>query len=506
MIGMHRMIHIIWAFLLMPLLVLSQHKDDFDPCGTTPFKTDFTIAYDKAPAVYKSIEDTIIYVPLTIHIVGTDDSSGFYQELFLHETLCQVNEDFEASNIYFYILGDIRYLSNSDYYQHEDVLEGADMMFVNNIDNTINCYIVSDPAGNCGYNLPYAGIAMNTSCMGYGDHTFSHELGHALTVQHPFLGWEGNNYQSGSPAQDTLIYNYTYFKDTLIRDTIILDTTISELVDRSNCLEAADRHCDTPPDFISRRWSCDENGQSPNVMYDSNNEPFYADGSLIMSYANDACQNRFTQEQIDQMRANLIFDKSEYLLAKEEPVIFEDPPVALTPAEGEEVPVNEVVLSWRAVEGVDKYAVVLGLGPFQSSAKFYYTRDTFLIPDDYNFFANAPYSYRVVPMSKDYFCASETLRQFSTAEPSSNDELLEQRNIRIWPRILQQGMPLTIENKGSGNWDLSVFNSSGIGVAKDIIGPHETKRSRALDHLAPGVYFLKLWNKERNMSTTLIVH
>jgi hypothetical protein len=492
--------------ILLPYLGNSQHKDDFHPCGTKPFKTDFTIAYEKSPQAFKSFEDTLIYVPLTIHIVGTDDSSGFYQELFLHETLCQVNEDFAASNIYFYILGDIRYLSNSDYYQHEDVLEGADMMFANNVRNTINCYIVNDPAGNCGYNLPYAGIAMNTSCMGYGDHTFSHELGHALTVQHPFLGWEGNNYQSGSPAQDTLIYDYTYFRDTLIRDTVILDTTISELVDRSNCLEAADRHCDTPPDFISRRWSCDDNGRSPNVMYDSNNQPFYADGTLIMSYANDACQSRFTQEQSDQMRANLIFEKSEYLVPKEEPMVIENPVVALTPAEGENVPVNEIVLSWSAVEGVDKYAVVLGLGPFQSSARFYYTQDTFLIPEDYNFFTNAPYSYRVVPMSKDYFCAPESLRQFNTVEPTSNEEILSEENIRIWPRLLQRGKPLTIENKGSGNWKISVFNSNGLTVADEFINSGETRRTRALGHLTAGVYFVNFSNEERNMGTTLIVH
>ena len=496
----------VWIFTLLPILGLCQQKGDFHPCGTKPFKTDFTIAYEKSPAEFKFFEDTVIYVPLTIHMVGTDDSSGFYQELFLYETLCQVNEDYAASNIYFYILGDIRYLANSDYYQHDDVLQGADMMFANNVEKTVNCYIVNDPAGNCGYNLPYAGIAMNTSCMGYGDHTFSHELGHALTVQHPFLGWEGNNYQSGSPAQDTLIYDYTYFRDTLIRDTVLLDTTISELVERSNCLEAADRHCDTSPDFISRRWSCDENGQSPNVMYDSNNEPFYADGSLIMSYANDACQSRFTQGQTEQMRANLIYDKADYLVPKDDPQRIEDPAVVLTPSEGEEVPVNEVVLSWRAVEGAERYAVVLGLGPFQSSAQFYYVRDTFLIPEDYNFFSNAPYSFRVVPLTKDYFCAPETKRQFNTVDATATEELLMEENIRMWPRVLQRGMPLTIQNSGRRAWHISIFNSNGIYVSADNIEAGETIRSSALLDMSPGVYFVNLSNELRNMSTKLIVH
>ena len=49
-------------------------------------------------------------------------------------------------------------------------------------------HFVSDPAGNCGYNLPYAGVAIAMGCGGPSDHTWAHEV--ITSVQHP--SWDGN--------------------------------------------------------------------------------------------------------------------------------------------------------------------------------------------------------------------------------------------------------------------------------------------------------------------------
>jgi len=115
------------------------------------------------------------------------------------------------------------------------------------------------------------------------------------------------------PAPEKVTYDYTYFQDTLILDTLIVDTTYVEKIDGSNCTFAADGFCDTKPDYIASRWNCDENSNGFTEQTDPNGEKFYSDGSLFMSYALDNCSNRFTEDQIAAMRANLIDEKPSYL-------------------------------------------------------------------------------------------------------------------------------------------------------------------------------------------------
>jgi hypothetical protein len=493
------------SFLFVCSVVFGQsNKMDYHPCGTPAFQTDFTRAYEngKVSSFFKA--DSTIYLPLTVHIVGTDDGAGYFEQIYIYETLCQVNEDFAPANIQFFVHDEIQYLNNTSYYQHDDVLQGADMMFENNVENTINCYIVSDPAGNCGYNLPYAGIAMNTSCMGYGDHTWSHELGHALSVQHPFLGWEGNRYVSGKPAQEILIYNYTYFKDTLIRDTVILDTTYSELVDKSNCEIAADKHCDTPPDFISNRWTCDNDGFSPNVMYDSNGEAFYADGTLIMSYSNDACQSRFTNEEVARMRSNIAQEKMDYLFDQNVPNSISEIEI-ISPKNAEMVNIDQVECLWNSVEHVEEYIVSVGLGPNLSNRAFYYTKDTFLILDDYTFFEGAPYFFEIYPINSKYFCAPTSRSSFVPTSISSSNEL-NHENVSIWPTVLQNNETIHIKVNSFKERKCLIYNSNGSIVLEKELLPTKLNRINLPFGLNAGVYYCKIIGASGNTTKKIIVH
>ncbi len=491
-LGLSFMVNDVWA----------QSKEDLHPCGTPNFKTDFHIEYEKGELNrFRKAEDTMLYLPITVHIVGTDAGSGYYNSLFVYQSLCQVNEDFEDSKIQFFVEGDFKYLDNSAYYVHSSVLEGADMMFENNVENTLNCYIVSDPAGNCGYNLPYAGIALSTNCMGYGEKTWSHEIGHALSVQHPFLGWEGNPYQAGTNAPEKLVYDYTYFRDTLIRDTTILDTTYTELVDRSNCEFAADRNCDTPNDFIARRWTCNEDGMSPNIMFDYNGVEFRSDGSLIMSYANDECQNRFSPDEVDQMRANIFSEKSTYLYNQSGPSIIQMEDFGLSPDNGETVEIDDVVLTWNSITNATEYLITIGLGPNMASRQYYTSKDTFVDVSDYNFFLNVPYHYEVIAVNNSFFCGPKQSANFISAEPTSTEELFD---VFVGPTLISAGAKMNIRNHENKKLTYFMWTMQGQQINTGVLAPNSLQRFDA--PLRSGIYIVQITDGNQNKWEKLIVH
>ena len=337
-------------------LLMAQSKPH--PCGSEGYKDPWLTHIQQNMNSYRFMADTLIYIPMTIHIVSNDNGEGGFSIANLTAAMCTLNEDFEESNLQFFIDGPIRYHNRSDYYNHETVLDGAYMMFDENVPGTLNNYIVGNPAGNCGYNLPYAGIALSKGCAGPEDHTWAHEVGHNLNLPHPFLGWEGDVYDPTRPTPTHVTYNYTFFKDTLILDTMIIDTTEVELVDRSNCTVAADGFCDTHPDYISARWTCNGNGESPNEMRDPNGEAFRADGSLIMSYANDRCQTRFTPDQMTAMRAALMTNRSEYIhpvLPLEQ--IRVEAPVIISPQKDEVVDVSNSYFEWEEIDHAENYVL-----------------------------------------------------------------------------------------------------------------------------------------------------
>ncbi|MEY4905118.1 MAG: hypothetical protein RLZZ292_2933, partial [Bacteroidota bacterium] len=228
-------------------------------CGTMPSKAAWWADFQRARTEGTLRGgDSIIYIPMTIHLLGSDADKGYMTTKPLLDALCQLNKDFETTKIQFYVQGEWHKIAKTAWDNHKTVKEGATMMFANNVPNTLNIYVLTSPAGNCGYNLPYAGIALNRGCITGGKHTWAHEMGHALSLNHPFLGWEGNKLDYAKPAPKKLTYDYTDFKEVYFpNDTLIIDTAYVELMDTSNCIAAADGFCDTRPDYLNYRWECD---------------------------------------------------------------------------------------------------------------------------------------------------------------------------------------------------------------------------------------------------------
>ena len=399
-------------------IILAQNPDLF-PCGTPVTKDPWRQQYLLHQLKFRTPAGELLQIPLKIHLVGSDEGHGFYSYLKLMSALCQLNNDYLDAGIQFFIFEDIDYIYNSAWNNHETVLEGADMMFRNNDPRAINCYIASSAAGNCGYNLPYAGVILAKSCV--SGHTWAHELGHNLSLQHPFLGWEGKTYSYDNPTPKAVTYDYTLFKDSLITDTTIIDTAYVELVDGSNCTSAADRICDTPPDYLSSRWQCDENSKSTVLQKDFNGEEFYSDGTLFMSYSSDECQTRFTPGEIDLMRATILHKKT-FLLDVRPPVEKEVADVNQLgfPSHEEEVPFDKVSLHWEPVAGAVKYVVQVSLNKSFTRIKYQGITDTSVI----TFGLKTPraYYWRVFAFGRTDYCSSASPRgQFVAIDPVSTN-------------------------------------------------------------------------------------
>lgn len=491
---------------LLTFGIFAQQIGDLHPCGTPSYRSKWLKEYQANPAVYETKDDEILYVPLTIHLLGWDNGTGYFSVPRLLDALCTLNEDFIEADMQFYIQGDFNYIANTAWNVHATVQEGAEMMFANNVENTINCYIVADPAGNCGYNLPYAGMAVAKSCADPADHTWAHEMGHQLALPHPFIGWEGGHSYDGQaisnfsePAPDTVYIDYTYFQSYYVPiDTLIIDTLLTERLDGSNCTEAADGFCDTAPDYLAYRWNCNSEAESNVIQRDPNDETFRSDGTLIMSYANDACSYRFSPDQIAAMRANVIDEKPELIAENQMP--------------GEEI--GEVVLSypvdsvgvgssggvlfdWEDTPGATGYVItvdaVLGSTGVTIKRLESDVSEVFM-PDD--LIMGQTYRWTVRAYSGHYFCNEYYAEGLFYGQTILNtEEFIGLTKLTVQPNILTQGTSqLTVNAEiltdRNLSWTLTDLAGRTTGTGVLVTNGADSFSQRIeVENLLPGVYF-----------------
>ncbi len=485
------------------------------PCGTPSFKSEWLKRYQQNPTAFAGAlrTDTVLYAPITLHVVGTDAGFGYIDLMQLTEGLCDLNQDFVEAKIHYFVEGDIRFIDSSDWYEHNTVLEGADMMFDNNVNHTINCYVVADPAGNLGYNLPYAGIALNKGAASGGtNHTWAHEVGHNLSIQHPFLGWEGNPYNYNQPTPTTVVYDYTYFKDTLIRDTTILDTALVELVDGSNCTIAADGFCDTPPDYLAGGgWPCNAQGQSITLQKDPNDVDFRSDGTNIMSYASDVCVTGFTPEQMAAMRANLTTEKPTYLY-NQNPLRDTITTVATLdgPTQGETVQYNNLQLSWSAVPGATHYIVqVSRFNSFPVLDVNTATSDTTLVVT--NLLPNLNYKWRVKAINPGYTCSPiSPIENFNTANMVTTKGIKGVETVKIYPTLLENGQLIQIEMTAqqATSAQLLIYNMTGQLLQSETIEIQNGDNNFTMPtkNLVAGNYVLTIQSENGQITERIVVY
>ncbi len=469
------------------------------PCGTAPQRSEWLREFQQRPTVLKrSMMDTL-YVALTLHVVGRDDGSGYIRDERLLSAFCTLNEDFKESAIQFYLKGGIRYIDETDYFDHNGA-QGRQMMENNNVPNTINAYVVDNPNGACGY-YNGLGITMAKSCMGPNDHTWAHEVGHYLSLPHPFRGWEGqDDFDYSQPAPDFIEF---YGSNVPV-----------EKVNGSNCNNAGDGFCDTSPDYLSFRWNCNLDSESIVVQTDPNGAEFRSDGTLIMGYSNDQCAARFTEGQIAAMRANLQQVRPGHLNNQTPPAPISSLELnPVYPLEGELVPNNTAIeLEWAPIPGARQYFVEVSIFPtFGFVLLRYSTSGTSATIGADELIPDRTFYWRLRPFNFYDGCTGFTEpASFELGDlASSTSEAAPVQALRLFPNPAREGQEVAIE----------FFSDKAIELQWSLIAPtgQILRRQRAgtrignnrislpISGLPKGLYIIRLEDGEQSTHRKLLV-
>lgn len=445
-------------------------------------------------------DTTWLYVPVTVHIVGNNSGTGHYRTDQAIRALCEMNAYYAPTYIRFYLLPEepFQFYNDSYWYQH-DWEGGSDMAFtiLPGRENRLNICVVDDPAGNCGYS-GWDVIVLAKDCSGPGYSTWSHEAGHHFSLPHTFYGWEvASDYDYSQPAPEDW------------------DGWPVERVDGSNCFFAGDGFCDTRPDYLNYRWNCDLNSESVEVQHDPDGVPFQSDGTLLMSYADQACRVRFSDEQTEAMRQNLFNEHFLYLQEFEAgPQIADDAAVQLlSPVDSQVVQYNDFTVSWAPVPNARHYHVQVGMTPNYSIILVNKTvTDETSITFTTGIPNNRTLYWRVRAYGDWDFCQPDnyTTGIFKTSNLQSSASALEQSlTAELAPNPAAGGLPasLVVSTDESQDAQLRVTDAAGrlCQQRQTRLLPGENRLEIPTDALLPGLYWIALQNEKGRLVRRLAV-
>lgn len=379
----------------------------------------------------KTSDSTVTFIPIQFHIVGTNTGGSYYAFNTLLDAFCTLNGQYAPYGMQYYMYDDINYINNDNLNLHTGNYRGT----INNesVPNVVNMFFVNDPSGACGYYAGFGGprgadgnrqgyIAIQDgSCAAPDNSTIAHELGHFFSLPHTFSGWEGRASSANASFSD-------------------------ERVNGSNCGFAGDYFCDTPADYLSNRWSCPYTQNKT----DFNGDPYEVDGTLYMSYSNDACTSRFSDEQVDAMYSYLQNVRS-YMLDFVYPgyeVITDTTKPVLPTLNALNVPANYVNLKWSSVPNATRYYLELRYdSPAVLIVMDTVVSDTSIILTDLDRFKG--YKYRV-----------RAFNPYSTCSPMSNFNIFTTGDTISLKPVVSVGQ-ISCYNAFDGSIEIQVTNAAG---------------------------------------------
>ncbi len=478
-------------------------KEDLHPCGVTE-RSAWLDAYQRGEiaTVRSSMPLTM---PIKLHIVGQSDGGGRAPWSRIISAFQLLNADFATAQINFCLDGEINYINNNSFYDH-NFSSGATMMGLNNRPNTINVYFVGNPAGACGYYSPSRdAVAIGNNCLGGGDHTFAHEMGHFLSLPHTFDGWEGieiDELPIDAPAP------------------IFQGGRRVEKADGSNCATAGDGFCDTDADYIADRWPCNGAGFYRDSLLDPDTVKFAVPAFNIMSYALDNCVTSFTDEQRDAMVTNANSRGNLQLPPNPNPVAASTEGLNLVePANGDLEAVDQLAvrLSWTAAPNADFYLVQINRTPFFGSVLHHelVAYDTTVVVTPSNSIEQGVrYYWRVLPQSRcNLTAAASGSRNFRVTDIVSavNDPALDAA-LQVFPNpataSTQQLRIQASQLPSSEAAHLALFNLDGKllkQVQNVATAGGNLQYNMEINQLPAGVYVLRLRQGDRFVNRRLVI-
>lgn len=450
----------------------------------------------------------VMWTPIKFHIVNKDDGTGGISPIKVYEMMCTLNEYYLDQDIQFYILGDFNYFNNTGVYN--DPSGGNGTLLSNRVNNAINIFLtkgiddVTSGGGTLGYYSPNFDWVVIRGDQVSGAislaATIIHELGHFFSLAHPFVGWEGPSYDTifyGNPAPD-----------------FDPDNNPTELMDGSNCMQAADMICDTPPSYNFSNAYVSQCVFNESVK-DPNGTPVNPDEMNFMDYF-IGCSASFTPDQKTAIAMDLA---SRPVLHTNED--FDVTPLAgtemISPIDGETTPSFSFVnFEWTEVPGATSYVIEIDrFASFVLDPQVFSTSDNFIEVQGI-FDPNKKYFWRVKAIKDGYFC-SPTADDSSTGEfrtgtdagGAAVNEISEIVGYTISPNPLSSNQTLNINLETAKGFDAKIrlFSLSGQVMVEDNttfqIGTANYEMS--VNGLAEGMYILSIETESGVLNDKIVV-
>ncbi|MCG9880423.1 MAG: zinc-dependent metalloprotease [Bacteroidia bacterium] len=378
------------------------------------------ISQNQVGALNKSTQ----FVPLKVHIIGNNQGLGYYSISNLMQALCEINQRFAPVGFHFYLVQNVSYI-NDDQLSLGNLDAIFDKVYDLKMPNAVNVFFHNSGNQWCGVYIPDVDVIfVKNSCQSPNATTLAHELGHFFNLPHTFYGWEG-----GSSFLEI------------------------EKVDGSNCRTAGDGFCDTKADYVSTRWACPLAYQ----LTDPNNVSFKPDSSFYMNYAFDACQSRFSQEQILTMQNDL---RSRGVSKASALTSLLAAPNKITPANLDSgVSTKRVLFSWNAVPNAFAYHLqVARFGNWSFLNVDRLLSDTSI---EIDLFGNWPFAWRIKAISEGNTCSEfgQADTFFTQEIAAGTHELVSTNAGFLYPNPVKRGEFLKLQNHELVR--VTIYNSLG---------------------------------------------
>lgn len=487
-------------FLLLAFSFTNLKAQDNLGCGTD--ETEYYRIAQSMPLSERMSDfntENIHYLPVKFHVFLPTNNSVSYPISGLMAALCQINDQYDTLGIQFFLADLPSYYYDDNLYQVPNNTVSNNMFDTYNQPNVINVYVTDlSLRGLCGFatfpgsgggtGLNRGGMFVSYNCLQPGIKTFGHEMGHYLSLFHPFQ--DGSNGRRLTPNAERVTRNPNEIAPRL----------------SANCATNGDLICDTPTDIVGYRWTCGSINFTDSL--DLNGDMIQPDGSLIMGYADNVCRNRFTTQQgavmrtcITNQRPNLsFFPVPPFNLLNSTATQIVSP--AATPLQF--LPANHAYFNWRSKENATLYNVKIAANSSMSNVIVdTLVSDTQFVYNGNKLLTSTLYYYTVGAFNPHQPCGAYTaVRQFRTTAPWATNTKNGVLNSSVaFPNPIKSNALLTISFLDDFiPASIQLKNLEGK-VIQNFLMPNSFMEDRIelrISNIATGIYLLNIQGKDQS--------
>jgi hypothetical protein len=410
--------------------------------------------------------------------------------------LCYINSIF-APDIKFYLSEKgIDYIYNDAFYEpkSEKITKDFKKLLIDT--SVVHVFIPKTVSTVTTFNIPgyYSVtddvIVIAASGLTNKSQVLAHEIGHLLSLPHPFP-------------------NFELFLDPFKSGQKLPDNT--ECMNGKNCKTKGDGFCDTPPDLIEYISSSSDCKKLPFYVFDNCGDTIKPIMNLLMSYR-ECDKYVITPEQWQAIYKDLDLGKHKHfpknytgstLIAKDA-ALTKAPVVIQKNANN----TSKVLFEWSKVANAKGYILQVASTSTFSALTFLYSSVTENLSQEVILNTGKKYFWRVLPFSA-VACDDWTKVTTQNIASVATDEAFEADfSLFVYPNPVQKECFVNIESEESKTVQVQLLNLQGekiLDLGERNIQTGENTLNFSVENLPTGMYFLHLFEKNKKRIVEKII-